>query len=380
MDTMDFEQEFENIRPYNNSEIPAAIDKIIADENFNFICKFLFPEKEINEVINILKSIKTIDEFQVKISSKFLNFILKDTSDGLTSSGIEQIKGKGHLFIANHRDIVLDSAFLQLTLISNNIRTTQITVGDNLAKNPLFKELGKINKMFILYRGGTKIQMYKNAVLHSKYIHNLVREKNKSLWIAQRDGRTKDGNDKTQQGLLKMLLGDRRDIVPALKELDIVPMSISYELETCFKEKIKETYISQYGEYKKEENEDMHCVVAGFFSNKKRIHIAFGTPINNIIDDIDEENLSNNEIIDVFVKEIDKQIYLNYMLCTYNYIAWDILNKKQDFSKEYTEEDKINFEKYIAENIKDIDGNKEQIREIAIGIYANPVSNKLSVQ
>jgi len=379
MNTMDFEQEFENIRPYNDSELQPAIDKIIADNNFEFICKYLFPDKETSEVITILKSIKTIEEFQLKFSNEFVKSILKDTSNGLSSSGIEQIKGKGHLFIANHRDIVLDSALLQLTLVDNDIRTTQITVGDNLAKNPLFKELGKINKMFILYRGGSKIQMYRNAVLHSKYIHNLVREKNESLWIAQRDGRTKDGNDKTQQGLLKMLLGDRRDIAPALKELDIVPMSISYELETCFTEKIKESYISQYSEYEKEENEDMHCVVAGFFSNKNRIHISFGTPINKIIADIDEENLSNNEIIDVFVKEIDKQIYLNYMLWPYNYIAWDILNKKNNYTDKYTEEDKANFEKYIEVSIKDIDGNKNQIREIALGIYANPVSNKLAV-
>jgi len=377
---MDFEQEFENIRPYNNSELQPAIDKIIADKNFDFICEYLFPNKEKKDVISILKSIKTIDEFQLQFSNKFFTNILNETSNGLSSSGIEQIKGKGHLFIANHRDIVLDSALLQLTLVDNNISTTQITVGDNLTKNPLFKELGKLNKMFILYRGGTKIQMYKNAVLHSKYIHNLVREKNESLWIAQRDGRTKDGNDKTQQGLLKMLLGDRRDIVQALKELDIVPMSISYELETCFTEKIKETYISQHTEYKKEENEDMHCVVAGFFSNKNRIHIAFGTPINKIINDIDEDKLSNNEIIDVFVKEIDKQIYFNYMLWTNNYIAWDLLNKKQDYTDKYTEEDKASFEKYIAESIKDIDGNKNQIREIALGIYANPVSNKLSVK
>jgi len=380
MNVMDFEQEFDKIRPYNNSELQPALDKIIADKNFSFISKYLFPEKEINEVISILKSIKTIDEFQLQFSHKFLNNILAETSNGLSSSGVEQIKGKGHLFIANHRDIVLDSAFLQLTLITNDIRTTQITVGDNLAKNPLFKELGKLNKMFILYRGGTKIQMYKNAVLHSKYIHNLVREKNESLWIAQRDGRTKDGNDKTQQGLLKMLLGNRRDIVPALKELDIVPMSISYEFETCFTEKIKETYIRQYGEYKKPENEDMHCVVAGFFSNKGRVHISFGTPINKIISDIDEENLSNNEIIDVFVKEIDKQIYLNYMLWPYNYIAWDILNKKNNYTDKYTDKEKQDFEKFVSEAIKDIDGNKNQIREIALGIYANPVSNKLAAQ
>jgi len=368
---MDFEKEFEKIRPYNDSEVPEAIDRLISNENFKNVKQFLGSKEE-------LKQIKTIEEFQTTYSQKFVQKTIDDTTDGLSSSGVEAIRGKGHLFIANHRDIILDSALLQHLLQKKNIPTTEITVGDNLMANPLFHDLGKLNKVFTLSRGGGKIQMYKNAILHSKYIHNLIREKNESLWIAQRDGRTKDGNDKTQQGLIKMLLGDRKDIIPTLKELAIVPVSTSYEYEPCFKGKVREIYISLNEEYTKEKNEDMQSSVTSMFAYKGRIHLAFGTPLNKTLSDIENKKLSNIEIVDTYVNEIDKEIYQNYKLWPNNYIAWDILNNKENYTEKYTAENKLKFEKYIAESIKDIEGDKNQIKKIALGIYANPVSNKLS--
>jgi len=373
---MDFDKEFEKIRPYNDSEVKQGIERLMALKEFAKISKYLFPDVDLERVKGFLKKIDTIAEFQKIISNRFLQGIVKTTITEITSTGVDSVKNEGHLFIANHRDIVLDAALMQAILLSKDIPTTEITVGDNLTVNPFFKEMGKLNKMFTLYRGGGKIQMYKNAILHSKYIHRLVRERNTSLWIAQRDGRTKDGNDKTQQGLLKMLLGDRRDVAPAIKELDIVPVSISYELEPCFKEKINELYISKHREYVKEENEDMNSVVTGMFGQKGRVHIAFGTPINNTIKSVDEGNLTNNEIVDVFVTEIDKQIYNSYRLWPNNYIAWDMLNNSSKFQDKYTEKEKQEFESYVNKNISDIDGNKSEILEIALGIYANPINNK----
>lgn len=373
---MDFDIEFEKIRPYNDSEVKEAIEDLIALKDFNKISKSLFPNIDTERVIGFLKGINTIAEFQNVISHKFLQRIIKTTTKGVTSSGVDLVQNKGHLFIANHRDIVLDTALMQAVLLTKKIPTTEITVGDNLTTNPFFKVIGKLNKMFTIYRGGGKIQMYKNAILHSKYIHRLIREKDQSLWIAQRDGRTKDGNDKTQQGLLKMLLGDRRDITLALKELDIVPVSTSYELEPCFKEKVSELYISRHQEYVKQENEDMNSVVVGMFGAKDRVHIAFGTPINDIIGEIDEEKLSPNEILDVFIKEIDKQVYNTYKLWPNNFIAWDILNNSQKYSDEYSKEEKAKFESYVDKAISEIKGDKKEITEIALGIYANPINNK----
>jgi hypothetical protein len=372
---MDFDKEFEKIRPYNDSEVKQGIDKLISLKEFTQVSKYLFPDVEIERVIGFLKKIDTINDFQKIISSRFLQGIVKSTITEISSTGVDSVKNEGHLFIANHRDIVLDAALMQAILLNKDIPTTEITVGDNLTANPFFKEMGKLNKMFTLYRGGGKIQMYKNAILHSKYIHRLVRERNTSLWIAQRDGRTKDGNDKTQQGLLKMLLGDRRDIIPAIKELDIVPVSTSYELEPCFKEKINELYISKYKEYVKEENEDMNSIVTGMFGQKGRVHIAFGTPINDTIKDIDDKELTNNEIIEIFINEIDKQIYNNYKLWPNNYIAWDILNNTNKYKDKYTKAEKATFESYIDKTIKEIEGNKSEILEIALGIYANPINN-----
>jgi len=377
---MEINTEFDPIRPFNDSEVPEAIERLISNKDFYKVSNFFLPGKSLEEVQKTIRQVKTVEQFQSQFSNSFLEYIVNTTSDGLSSSGIEDIKGKGHLYIANHRDIILDTAFLQSLLQKNGIATTEITVGDNLMKNTLFSVLGKLNKVFTLYRGGGRIQMYKNAILHSKYIHNVIRERNESLWIAQRDGRTKDGNDKTQQGLLKMLLGDRRDVSRALEELAIVPVSTSYELEPCLKGKVRETYITKTtGEYTKSENEDMHSVATSVLAPKGRIHIGFGKRLNLIFKDIDEKELSNNEIIDQFVQEIDTQIYKNYKLWPYNYLAWDIVNNSQKFSEHYTSEDKIKFEAFIKDNIKDIDGDASELNSIALNIYANPVQNKLNL-
>ena len=375
---MDFEAEFEKIRPYNDSEVKDAIEELLTDDNFDKISKYFISEPKA-ESLKELREINTIEEFQNKYSHRFVRRIINETTDGLTSSGSDEIIRKGHLFIANHRDIVLDSAFLQIMLIDNGLPTSEITVGDNLMANSLFNVLGKLNKVFTLYRGGGKIQMYKNAVLHSKYIHNLIREKNDSLWIAQRDGRTKDGKDKTQQGLIKMLLGDRRDIVNALEELAIVPISMSYEFEPCLRMKTRELYISSYQEYVKQDDEDMYSTTSSMLAYKGRVHIAFCEGINKKIKNANFDNLSNNEIVDFFVKEIDNEIYKNYKLWPNNYIAFDILNNTNKFINEYSTQEKSIFETYLMKSISDIEGDAKEIKEIALGIYANPLKNKFNL-
>ena len=375
------ETAFDKLRPYNDSEITDAINRIINNKNFPQLCESLYPNKSISEVTNFLQQINTIDDFQRIFSLHMVNKIIEATTKGVTFSGIENIKdlnNNGHLLIANHRDIVLDSAIMQSVLTNNNLPTTQITVGDNLMTDQLFIDLAKLNKMFTLIRGGSKIQMYKNAILHSDYIHNLITNQNESLWIAQRDGRTKNGNDKTQQGLIKMLIGNRKDIIPALKELNIIPVSISYEFESCAKSKTRETYISKHDEYQKYENEDMKSIMAGFTSYKGRIHISFGKNINNILDKINNLDLPNTDIVDVVVNELDKQLYANYKLWPNNYIAYDLLNNTEKFVSEYTDAEKDNFIKYTTNIIDEITFKDPDIKEILLGIYANPVINKFS--
>jgi hypothetical protein len=377
---MDLEKEFEKIRPYKDSEVPLAIKALLKHEKFESLLPSLAVGRETKEVLSLLNSVKTIYDFQKHFSQVFLEHIIKTTSDGFSFSGLENIKDKGHLFIANHRDIILDTAFLQMLLHENDMPTSQITVGDNLMKNSLFSLLGKLNKVFTLKRGGGRIEMYKNAVIHSRYINKTVLKNNESMWIAQRDGRTKNGDDKTQQGLLKMLLGDRRDVAKALEELAIVPVSISYEFEPCIKGKIREVYqILKEGNYEKQENEDMKSSVQSIFAPKGRIHLSFGNRLNRILEGKIATNLSNNEIVNLFVQEIDKQIHSNYKLWPNNYIAFDLLEQKSRFKEQYSKEQYENFNNYISKTIQELDGNIEDLKKIALEIYANPVKNKENI-
>jgi hypothetical protein len=370
---------FAKMEPYSNSDVSDAIERIITNELFPQLCGYLYPQKTEKEIAKFLRSIKTISEFQQQFSHDMVTKILKATSNGVTYSGLENISDmqtKGHLFIANHRDIVLDSAIFQWVLSENKLPTTQITVGDNLMTKQLFIDLAKLNKMFTLTRGGSKIQMYKNAILHSEYIRNLITKKNESLWIAQRDGRTKDGNDKTQQGLIKMLIGTRTDLIPSLKELNIIPLSISYEFESCAKTKTIETYISSHSEYQKHEDEDMNSIMAGFLTFKGQIHINFGKNINPILEEIENHNLPNNEIVDIVVSELDKQIFTQYKLMSNNYIAFDIETNSNKFSANYTNDEKLKFKNYINNIINDIEIKNPDIEKILLGIYSNPLKNK----
>jgi len=373
---------FDKLGPYTDKEMPAAINRIIKHKSFPQLCEMLYPDKQIEEVSDILKSFKTIEEFQKKFALRMVLKIIETTTNGLTHNGIENVKDVNnfaHLLIANHRDIVLDTAFMQAIFTENNLPTTQITVGDNLMTDQLFIDLAKLNKMFTLIRGGSKIQMYKNAILHSEYIRNLITKENESLWIAQRDGRTKDGNDKTQQGLIKMLIGNRKDFIQALRELNIVPATISYEFESCAKSKTREIYISKHKEYQKDENEDMKSVMAGFTTFKGRVHISFGKNINFILDKINNNNLPNTEVVEVVVNELDKQFYANYKLWPNNYIAFDLLNNSDKYSYKYTNEEKDTFVKYIENIINEIEFKDSEIKTILLGIYANPVKNKFNI-
>ena len=373
---------FDKLRPYTDNEIPAAVNRIIEHKSFPQLCKMLYPNKPIEEIANILRSFDTIYDFQKNFALRMVLRIIETTTNGLTHSGLENVtdvNNFAHLLVANHRDIVLDAALMQAVFTENDLHTTQITVGDNLMTDQLFIDLAKLNKMFTLIRGGSKIQMYRNAILHSEYIRNLITNENESLWIAQRDGRTKDGNDKTQQGLIKMLIGNRKDFVQALRELNIVPVTISYEFESCAKSKTREIYISKHKEYQKDGNEDMKSVMAGFTTFKGRIHISFGKNINPILDKIKNSDLPNTEIVDIVVNELDKQFYANYKLWPNNYIAFDILNNTNKYESEYTSGEKDTFVKYTEKIINEIEFKDPEIKTILLGIYANPLKNKISL-
>lgn len=379
---MDFLLEFDKIRPYSDNEVPEAIERIINDIQFRNILSFLYRDKNIDEVIQMFREIKTVSGFQSIFSHYTVREIIRQTSDGLSSSGIEKLDSSTpYLFISNHRDIVLDSAIMQILLVENNHKTSQITFGNNLMSSELVITLGKLNKMFTFYRGGSKLQMYKNAILHSAYIRNSIIKEKESIWIAQRDGRTKDGNDKTQVALIKMLLIGEKSIIPALKELNIVPVTISYEYEPCDIQKVMELYISKHEVYQKQPGEDLNSILKGIKDYKGRIHFTFGKPINWFLDDLKDTNISPNELIDLIINEIDKQIYIDYAAWTGNYIAYDLYYKTNKyFNNKYSQEQKDKFNAYIKSKISNLNGDNEELEKMFIQMYAMPVINKAKVE
>ena len=375
---MDFEKEYNILRPYNDAEAPEAMSRILNDENFKHIISYLYEDRKIEDVLREYQKIKTVREFQLTFSHYAVRKVIEKTSDGLTYSGLDKLSNKkAYLFISNHRDIVLDSAIMQILLVENNHETSQITFGSNLMSSNFIIDLGKMNKMFTFYRGGTKIQMYKNALLHSKYIQRVITEENESVWIAQRDGRTKDGDDKTQISLIKMLTMGKDNPFEALKELNIVPVSISYEYEPCDSRKIQEKYISKYGEYKKQKGEDFDSVLKGITNYKGRIHMAFGEPINNVIEKAETDNLDSNELVDIVAKSIDNQIYKNYILRPINYFATDILlNQKKYLNDKYNEEDVKKYSDFFDKKVTLLKGDKQELKQMLLNLYAMPYRNK----
>ena len=376
---MELNHKFDILRPYNDSEVKSALSRILGSKNFRNIISYLYPDNDIDETLSIFRQIETVNEFQLKFSDYAVKKILEITSDGLTISGIDNlVKGKSYLFIANHRDIVMDAAIMQTALLNNGHKTSQITFGSNLMTSDFIVDLGKLNKMFTFYRGGSKLEIYKNALLHSAYISDVLKNKNESIWLAQRDGRTKDGNDKTQKSLIRMLLAGRRDYIQALKDLNIVPVTISYEYEPCDYLKVNECYVSRKERYKKTSNEDLNSILVGIMGKKGAVHIAFGQPIKPILNELEE--IDFNELASIVCDEIDNQIHQSYALQKGNYIAWDLLkNDKKYFEKKYSQNDKYEFSKYIDNQIAKLVEENSELRRMFIEMYANPVINYRSV-
>lgn len=246
MPVMFNEADFEDLRPYHDNEINPALKRIISEPLFDKILDFLFPGQDKNKIRQGLAETYTAHDFQLHFMHPLVSSIVNKTSAGLTFDGFEQLTpGTPYLFVANHRDIVLDSAMLQVLLLDNGHLTSEITFGSNLMINQFIIDLGKVNRMFKVIRGGNKMELLRNSRQLSAYIRYTITRKKVSAWIAQRSGRTKDGNDKTEPGLLKMFnMSAGKDFHHAFAELNIVPLVVSYEHEPCCALKIKELMAS----------------------------------------------------------------------------------------------------------------------------------------
>ncbi len=377
-------EQFEDIRSYKDEEIPAAIEFFINDETSLSLAKLVLPGMSDDEVKAFLRKIKTTEEFQRVMMTRFVKLIVATSMKGVETQGFNLIdKNKAYLFTGNHRDITLDAFILQEFMFENGLQTCNIAFGDNLILNKTIEVFSKANKMFKVLRSQNVRELAQNSQHLSDYIRYLIRE-NKSVWIAQRNGRTKDGNDKTDHGLINMfsMSGDRKDLVPNLAELNITPISTSYEYEPCAMMKARESYLKERDNvYVKKPMEDMDSIVSGIRKKKGTMNIAICPTIT--YDDLKPyEGADKHEIVKVVADMIDERIYANYRLYPNNYIAYDWLSGTSTFKKYYTQEEEDVFKAYcdkIFSKLYEELGSEAEKRftEILLGIYAIPVENKL---
>lgn len=373
---------FDDIRPYNDSEVHPALERIVANPLFSNISKYLFPGMDENLFKQALLSCYTKDDFQVKIMSRIVDKVLADTTKGLSYEGMEYFDdGKKYLIVSNHRDIVLDSAIIQLILYKAGTQTTEIAVGDNLITSSFIEDITRCNKMIKVVRSTSPREVYTTSKKLSEYMRCNVSTQESSIWIAQRNGRTKDGADVTEQGVLKMFdMSGSGDFVKDFAELHIMPASISYEYEPCDLYKAVEMYIKRRQKYVKAEGEDLNSILTGIMQPKGRVHIQFNEPVT--LQEIeDAAQLDKNERFKALGAAMDRKILANFKLWPNNYIAYDMLNGGGRFAGKYTAEEKEAFEGYVTDKLgkAGIEADMDELREIFLSIYANPVVSYLSL-
>ena len=373
---------FDDIRPYNDSEVHPALERIVANPLFSNISKYLFPGMDENLFKQALLSCYTKDDFQVKIMSRIVDKVLADTTKGLSYEGMEHFDGgKKYLIVSNHRDIVLDSAIIQLILYKAGAQTTEIAVGDNLITSSFIEDITRCNKMIKVVRSTSPREVYTTSKKLSEYMRCNVSTQESSIWIAQRNGRTKDGADITEQGVLKMFdMSGTGDFVKDFAELHIMPASISYEYEPCDLYKAVEMYIKRRQKYVKAEGEDLNSILTGIMQPKGRVHIQFNEPVT--LQEIeDAAQLDKNERFKALGAAMDRKILANFKLWPNNYIAYDMLNGGGRFAGKYTVEEKEAFEGYVTDKLgkAGIEADMDELREIFLSIYANPVVSYLSL-
>jgi 1-acyl-sn-glycerol-3-phosphate acyltransferase len=369
---------FDDIRPYYDSEIPEAMKRIADSPMLSLVASYVYPNKQLSEIKEMLCGFKTTRDFQHGVMYDVNKQIISKSITQFTYGGTEQLKkGEAYLYVSNHRDIMLDASILQNVLVDEGLESSQITFGANLMMNPLVVDIGKSNKMFRVERlGNSTKEFYKSSLHLSEYIRSVITEGHESVWIAQRNGRTKDGNDKTDQGIIKMFCMSKPDNkIAALDELQIVPVSVSYEWESCDILKAIELYESSKVKYIKKPGEDLNSILTGILQPKGRVHFQL-CPIIKKEELQQFDNCTNNEYHKNVAKLIDARILKAYKLWPNNFIAYDMLYGQQRFKSEYTEAEKITFEKHLCK-LDCYEDCLDNLKDILLGIYANPVRNSM---
>lgn len=322
---------FDDIRPYTDAELPAALQRICQWKDFPQVIRTIYPDADIDAVRGQLLAVDSVYRFQATVMNDTIRRIIKTTTGGFTHSGLKHLRrGVPHLFVSNHRDITLDAFLLQHLLIEHRGDTSHIVFGNNLLSLPVMEDLFRSNKMIPMARGGTPRAFYDGLHHLSSYLTHLVTVERQSVWIAQNNGRAKDGHDITAPALVKMLtLGGHGDPLKTLADLRIVPLSVSYEWDPCDRMKANELYCRQHGGYRKAPQEDLQSVVAGIAGQKGRVHLAIGNPLTRR----DLTPPHGIDLCDHVAALIDKAIQSNYRPMPTNYVALDLLTGRQSHDR-----------------------------------------------
>ena len=382
--------EFDEIRPYDTGEVRQAFKELLADRQFATMLRGMvpwLPKSLRNAVLKMaFIGVKSPLDFQKRFMKPIVQHIIRKHTDGCTFDDkcLPRDFSLRYTFVSNHRDIVLDSALLDVMLVEAGYPTTvEIGIGDNLLIYPWIKRLVRINKAFTVRRGLTPKEMLRSSQIMSRYIHYAVTQKHENIWIAQREGRAKDSDDRTQDSVLKMLaMGGEGKPIDSLREINIVPLTISYEFDPCDYLKAQEFQQKRDNPaFKKSRQDDLDNMKTGIFGYKGRVHYHCAAPINTWIDELD--TLTKTEFFAALSKRIDRELHANYRLFPCNYIALDELEGTKKYAQHYTEADKKRFEDYLKGQLKKVkiaNPDEKFLRERILTMYANPLRNYLKAQ
>jgi 1-acyl-sn-glycerol-3-phosphate acyltransferase len=375
-------ENFDSIRPFKDDEVEEVLKKYSESSVFKKLVNHVYPTWENDVLPKKLKKIKSTSAFQQLFIYPAVKAAIDRSMSHFTISGLDNINpDENYLFISNHRDIVLDSTLLFYVLFQNEYQTGETAIGNNLLSSDLVNDIVRLNQNFVVKRNLPNREMILASKELSKYIRHVITQKNKSIWISHREGRTKDGNDRTNPGVLKMLAMDcDKNKIEYLLNLKLVPVTISYEFESCDHLKAAElTEIELTGSYKKDGTEDMKSIITGITQQKGRVHLSIDKPVQK--EDID---LSSDKIQDHFknlADYIDRRIHENFKLFPGNYIAYDLLHDGNPFSDKYNAWEENKFTEYIQQILTSYKESKgyEIFKRILLDIYANPVSNQIAI-
>ncbi len=378
---------FDDIRPLNDDEVQGTINRLIKDKNFKRVVEPIVAPLTWEMFSGALLSCKTIYDFQRNIIYPFMKHIIEKTTSGLSVEGLNNISSdKACLYISNHRDIVLDAAFLNILFFDNDMNTSEIAIGDNLLIYPWITDLVRLNKSFIVKRKVSVREMLATSKQLSEYIYDTLNRRNQSIWLAQREGRAKDSNDRTQTSLLKMLtLFNRQEPLESLQSLNIIPLSLSYEYDPCDFLKAKEFQQKRDNpDHVKSQSDDVENMQTGITGYKGKVVFTFGKGINESLSDLSASDLTAvSDVLSYVANGIDKEIFSNYHHFPVNYVAYDMMMGASEFADRYTNDDVESFNSYLDKQIEKVNlPNKDVVflRSKIIEMYGNTVKNNLSVQ